>query len=107
MDTLMDEPQLRDWAARQLRWGMVPGPIWEDARIGGYVHDALADSRGREELLVFIRERMGFHRRMKVWERSPIGTDHDANTDEKGHTFIAPLGVKETQRAGAVEVYVA
>src|SRR5215211_8262483 len=99
MDTLMDEPQLRDWAARALKWSTVPDPIWEDTVEGGYVRDALADSKGREELLEFLRERMRFYRRMKTWERSPIDTDQSEDAGEEDESFYAQLGVKETRRA--------
>ena len=103
----MDEPQLRDWAARALKWSTVPDPIWEDTVEGGYVRDALADSKGREELLEFLRERMRFYRRMKTWERSPIDTDQSEDAGEEDESFYAQLGVKETRRAEVVEEYVA
>jgi hypothetical protein len=103
----MDEPLLRDLAARQLKWSTVPDPIWEDAVEGGYVRDALTDAKGREELLEFLRERMRFYRRMKTWEGSPIDTEQREDAGEEDESFYAQLGVKETRRAEVVEEYVA
>jgi hypothetical protein len=103
----VDEPQLRDWAAKQLGWDKMPDPLWDAAVMDEWVESALASANERQELLGFLRECMRFYRSMKAWYQSPIEADQSADASEKDETHSAHLGDKETQRSRAVEEYVA
>src|SRR5919107_2838072 len=106
MATLMDEPQLRGWAARALKWDTVPDPIWEDAVEDGWVKDVLEGREARDELLKTIRQLWKRYRRMRTWEEER--QEERSESDEEEPEPITPrLGDRETQRAEVVEEYVA
>jgi hypothetical protein len=106
MATFVDEPQLRGWAARALKWDTVPDPIWEDAVEDGWVKDVLEGREARDELLKTIRQLWKRYRRMRTWEEER--QEERSESDEEEPEPITPrLGDRETQRAEVVEEYVA
>jgi hypothetical protein len=103
----MDQPQLRDWASRALKWDAVPDPIWDDAVEDGWVKDVLEGSVERDEFLKTIRQWMERYKRMRAWEEGREA-ERRSKLDEELPELIAPrLGDRETQRAEVVEEYVA
>jgi hypothetical protein len=106
MATLMDAPQLRDWATRALKWDTVPDPIWEVAVEDGWVKDVLEGRADRDDLLDTIRQLWKRYTRMRSWEERR--QEARSKSDEKNPDAITPrLGDRETQRAQVVEEYVA
>jgi hypothetical protein len=103
----MDEPQLRDWAARALKWDTVPDPIWEDAVEDGWVKDVLEGREDRYDLLKTILQWRKRYKRLRTWEEGRQ-EERRSKPDEEQPELITPrLGDKETQRAEVVEEYVA
>jgi hypothetical protein len=107
MDTIMDESQLRNWAASELKWDTVPDPLWEDAVEDGWVKDVLEGRENRDELLKTVRQWSKRHERMRKWEQGSPEERRGNPGQEKSEPVRLRLGTRETQRAEAIEEYVA
>jgi hypothetical protein len=102
-----DSLSLREWVARALKRDEVPDPIWEDAVEDGWVKDVLEGSVDRDEFLKTIRQWRKRYERMRKWEEGRQEARSSKRGREEPELITPRLGDRETQRAQAVEEYVA